>query len=79
MANRPRREFGPSLDQVDEAIKQTQHAYRVQGLEIPAIPDETPARVVPGDSMIRDKANALTEHAFRNGPVECLHARKLSP
>lgn len=33
----------------------------------------------PGGFTIRDEANALTAYAFRNGPLEDLHAGKASP
>jgi hypothetical protein len=33
----------------------------------------------PGGFTIRDEANALTAYAFRNGPLENLHAGKWSP
>lgn len=33
----------------------------------------------PGGFTMRDEANALTAHAFRNGPLEDLHAGKSSP
>jgi hypothetical protein len=33
----------------------------------------------PGGFTIRDEANALTAYAFRNGPIENLHAGKRSP
>jgi hypothetical protein len=47
--------------------------------DVPAIPDETLARTFPGGFTIRDEANALTAFAFRNGPIENLHAGKASP
>jgi len=33
----------------------------------------------PGGFTVRDEANALTAYAFRNGPLEDLHAGKASP
>ena len=47
--------------------------------DVPAIPDKTLARAFPGGFTIRDEANALTAFAFRNGPIENLHAGKSSP
>ncbi len=47
--------------------------------DVPAIPDETLARVFSGGFSIRDEANALAAFAFRNGPIEDLHAGKSSP
>jgi hypothetical protein len=47
--------------------------------DVPAIPDETLARAFPGGFTIRDEANALAAFAFRNGPIEQLHAGKSSP
>ena len=47
--------------------------------EIPALPEEILARSFPGDFSIRDEANALTAYAFRNGPLEDLHAGKSTP
>ena len=37
------------------------------------------ARSFPGGFTIRDEANALAAYAFRNGPLEDLHAGKPSP
>jgi hypothetical protein len=47
--------------------------------EIPALPEEFIAQAFPGGFTIRDEANALTAYAFRNGPLEDLHAGKSSP
>ena len=50
--------------------------------EFPKPPDPFPeviARAFPGGFTIRDEANALTAYAFRNGPLENLHAGKSSP
>ena len=38
-----------------------------------------PPFTFPGGFTIRDEANALTAFAFRNGPLEDLHAGKSSP
>ncbi len=43
------------------------------------IPPEEFAAAYPGGFTIRDEANALTAFAFRNGPLENLHAGKASP
>ena len=45
-------------------------------LEIPA---EMMERGFPGGFTVRDEANALAAYAFRNGPLENLHAGKSSP
>jgi hypothetical protein len=42
--------------------------------EIPALTDEMLAQAFPGGFTIRDESNALTAFAFRNGPLETLHA-----
>ena len=47
--------------------------------DVPAIPDETLARAFLGVFTTRDEANALAAFAFRNGPIENLHAGKSSP
>ncbi len=47
--------------------------------DVPAIPDETLARAFPGGFTTRDEANGLAAFAFRNGPIENLHAGKSSP
>jgi hypothetical protein len=44
-----------------------------------ALPNEMLAKAFPGGFTIRDEANALTAYAFRNGPLEDLHAGKSSP
>ena len=41
--------------------------------------DDPFAQYFPGGFTIRDEANALVAWAFRNGPVEDLHAGKYSP
>ena len=46
--------------------------------DVPEIPAEM-ERAFPGGFTIRDEANALTAYAFRNGPIENLHAGKSSP
>ena len=33
----------------------------------------------PGGFTLRDEANAIVAYAFRNGPIEDLHAGKSSP
>ncbi len=48
----------------------------------PGFPDLSPdelAAAYPGGFTLRDEANALTAYAFRNGPLEDLHAGKSSP
>ncbi len=47
--------------------------------DVPAVSDELLARAFPGGFGIRDEANALAAFAFRNGPIERLHAGKPSP
>ncbi len=47
--------------------------------DIPALPDKMLAKAFPGGFTVRDEANALTAYAFRNGPLEDLHAGKSSP
>ncbi len=47
--------------------------------DLPPIPDGDRNAVYPGGFTIRDEANALTAYAFRNGPLEGLHAGKASP
>ena len=46
--------------------------------ELQAVPQIT-SPVLPGEFTLRDEANALTAHAFRNGFLEDLHAGKHSP
>ena len=48
-------------------------------MEMATIPDETLASAFPGGFNHKDEANALTAYAFRNGPLEDLHAGKTSP
>lgn len=47
--------------------------------DVPSIPDEILEQAFPGGFTIRDEANALAAFAFRNGPIEDLHAGKSSP
>ena len=47
--------------------------------EVPTIPHEVLVRAFPGGFTRRNEANALTAYAFRNGPLENLHAGKSSP
>jgi len=53
------------------------HSPRIPEFE-PVTADELSA-AFPGGFAIRDEANALTAYAFRNGPLESLHAGKSSP
>ncbi len=46
--------------------------------KLDAVPPELLDQVFPGGFTVRDEANALTAFAFRNGPLEDLHAGKLS-
>lgn len=46
---------------------------------VPAIPLEEFEAAFPGGFTARDEANALAAYAFRNGPLEDLHAGKSSP
>jgi hypothetical protein len=45
----------------------------------PPVDDEELAAAFPGGFTLRDEANALTAYAFRNGPLEDLHAGVRSP
>jgi hypothetical protein len=47
--------------------------------ELPPLPEEFLTEAFPDGFTIRDEANALTAFAFRNGPLENLHAGKSSP
>lgn len=47
--------------------------------DTPPIPEEQLTATYPGGFTVRDEANALTAYAFRNGPLEDLHAGKASP
>jgi hypothetical protein len=47
--------------------------------DLPLIPESELAASYPGGFTLRDEANALTAYAFRNGPLEDLHAGKPSP
>lgn len=42
------------------------------------IPEEVLERAFPGGFTLRDEANAIVAWAFRNGPLEDLHAGKHS-
>jgi hypothetical protein len=44
----------------------------------PATADQM-AAAFPDGFTVRDEANALTAYAFRNGPLEELHAGRMSP
>lgn len=46
---------------------------------LPEIPADQLEAAFPGGFTLRDEANALTAYAFRNGPLEDLHAGKASP
>ena len=48
-------------------------------LKIEAIPSQLLDQLFPGGFTVRDEANALTALAFRNGPLEDLHAGGFSP
>ena len=43
------------------------------------ISEESLKTAFPGGFSIRDEADALTAHAFRNGVLEALHTGKYSP
>jgi hypothetical protein len=43
---------------------------------IPPLPPEILGQAFPGGFTLRDEANALAAYAFRNGPLETLHAGK---
>jgi hypothetical protein len=47
--------------------------------EYPPVPEDRLSTAFPGGFSIRDEANALTAYAFRNGPLEELHAGASSP
>lgn len=47
--------------------------------ESPPMTEEDLAAAYPGGFTVRDEANALTAYAFRNGPLENLHAGERSP
>jgi hypothetical protein len=47
--------------------------------KIEPIPPELLKQLFPGGFTVRDEANALTAYAFRNGPIEDLHAGGPSP
>ena len=46
--------------------------------ELPELPPELLEQRFPGGFSIRDEANAIVAMAFRNGPLEGLHAGKRS-
>ncbi len=46
--------------------------------DLPHIPDDLYQKRWPGGFTLRDEANAIVAHAFRNGPIEDLHAGKYS-
>ena len=43
---------------------------------IPEFPQEYEEKYFPGGHTLRDEANAIVAKAFRNGPLEDLHAGK---
>ncbi len=43
-------------------------------MDLPEIPEELLKERFPGGFTVRDEANAIVAYAFRNGPVEDLHA-----
>ncbi len=45
---------------------------------IPEFPKEVEEKSFPGGFTLRDEANAIVAKAFRNGPLEDLHAGKHS-
>jgi hypothetical protein len=49
------------------------------GAGLPEVPPELIEKYFPGGFTLRDEANALTAFAFRNGPLEDLHAGRSSP
>lgn len=46
--------------------------------DLPHVPDELYQKRWPGGFSLRDEANAIVASAFRNGPLEDLHAGKYS-
>jgi hypothetical protein len=46
--------------------------------EVPVLPPEIMAKRFPGGFTVRDEANAIVAYAFRNGPLEDLHAGRWS-
>ena len=42
--------------------------------ELPRIPKDVYEKRFPGGFHLRDEANAIVAYAFRNGPIEDLHA-----
>ena len=51
---------------------------RPQIPKVEALPPEFLDQAFPGGFTFRDEANALTAYAFRNGPIENLHAGEVS-
>src|SRR5437868_15026510 len=49
-----------------------------RALPLPKTVEEVFRDYFPGGLTIRDEANAIVAHAFRNGPLEDLHAGKYS-
>lgn len=45
----------------------------------PSVTEALLEQIFPNGFTVRDEANALTAYAFRNGPLEDLHAGKASP
>ena len=46
---------------------------------LPQIPGRPLEQHFPGGFTVRDEANAIVAYAFRNGPLENLHAGRASP
>jgi hypothetical protein len=46
--------------------------------DLPHIDDELFQKKWPGGFTLRDEANAIVAYAFRNGPIEDLHAGQYS-
>jgi hypothetical protein len=46
--------------------------------EVPEFPREYEEKFFPGGFTLRDEANAIVAWAFRNGPLEDLHAGQFS-
>lgn len=42
--------------------------------DLPSVPEELLQQLFPGGFTLRDQANAIVAFAFRNGPIERLHA-----
>jgi hypothetical protein len=60
----------PTIATPEDIASATRELHRVAEVRFPVPPD---------DFTLRDEANALTAHAFRNGFLEDLHAGKHSP